>query len=382
MRLGVAVAALLWAANVSAEDLSAEQIFVEALPAPGPHWLLVNDAVYAMTDTRAYLFDADTGSMLGMLSTGAWRNAMEFGPGFSAIYSPETYYSRGSRGVRTDVVTVYDTVTLDVTGEFVIPPRRAAGLPMRAYSGISDNGQFVYVANMTPKTSVTVVEVASGHVTEIETAGCTLTYPAGNRTFLMLCGNGTAQRITLDANGHAESRAFTRVFFDPEADPLTEKAARYRDTWLFVSFDGHVHPVRVRRDRASVRRRFSLLSEEERAAGWRVGGMQFTAVHEASGRLFVIVHKTDPAEGDGAGTHKDPGSQVWVYDIGKRRKIAEFTLLAPAGAISVSADEAPLLYAADANVPAVMVYSADSGAHLRVIEGPPFNPGILQAIVP
>ncbi len=364
------------AVGATAQDLAPEQLFVETLGEPGPHWVLVNDPVYAMTDTRAYLFDADNGAMLGMISTGAWRSAVEFAPGFAAIYSPETYYSRGTRGTRTDVLTIYDTVTLDVTGEIVIPPKRGAGMPIRAYSGISDDGRFVYIANMTPATSISVVDVKTKHVHEIATAGCALTYPVGNRTFLMLCGNGTVQRVTLDANGHLESRAHTRPFFDPESDPLTEKAARFGDTWLFVSFDGQVHPVRVRNDRASPQRGFSLFSEAERNVGWRVGGLQFTAVHEASGRLFVIVHQ---GEVDG---HKDPGEHVWVYDIAKRTKIAELALVAPAKSIAVSADDAPLLYAVEGATPALLVYDATTGEHQRTIEGPPFNPGLLQPIVP
>ena len=43
------------------------------------------DWLRAMADTRAYLFDAGSGTMLGMISTGAWRNAVEFAPAFAAI---------------------------------------------------------------------------------------------------------------------------------------------------------------------------------------------------------------------------------------------------------------------------------------------------------
>lgn len=372
----VGVALLLVGASARAAEFAPERLEVAALGAPGPHWVLVNDPVYALVDTRAYLFDADSGKMLGMLSTGAWRNAVEFAPGFAAIYSPETYYSRGTRGERTDVVSIYDPRNLDVVGEIVIPPKRAAGLAHRAYSGISDDGRFVYVANMTPKTSISVVDIARGQVDEIETAGCALTYPVGNRTVLTLCGNGTLQRITVDDSGHLASRAATGAFFDPERDPVTEKAVRHGDTWLFVTFAGIVHPVEVRGDRADVGKSFSLFTDAERAAGWKVGGLQFTAVHEASHRLFVIVHQGGPD------THKAPGKQVWVYDLGTRGKVGEIALGEPASAIAVSADEAPLLYAADGETPALFVYDALGGAQLRVIEGPPFNPGILQAVVP
>src|SRR5947207_169195 len=36
------------------------------------------------------------------------------------VYVAETFYSRGTRGVRTDVVTIYDTRTLTPTGEIVL----------------------------------------------------------------------------------------------------------------------------------------------------------------------------------------------------------------------------------------------------------------------
>ena len=44
-------------------------------------------------DSKIYLIDADRNHMLGMLSAGGWRNAVEYSPDFSTIYSRETYYS-------------------------------------------------------------------------------------------------------------------------------------------------------------------------------------------------------------------------------------------------------------------------------------------------
>ncbi len=76
---------------------SAEQSFSEKLGAPKPHWFFVYDVNFlGYLDSKVYLFDGDTGSMLGMLSTGAFGNAVEFAPDFSAIYVPEMYHSRGT----------------------------------------------------------------------------------------------------------------------------------------------------------------------------------------------------------------------------------------------------------------------------------------------
>ena len=68
-------------------------------------------------DSKVYLIDADRNHMLGMLSAGGWRNAVEYSPDFSTIYSPETYYDRGTRGRRTDVLSFYDVATLSFLDE-------------------------------------------------------------------------------------------------------------------------------------------------------------------------------------------------------------------------------------------------------------------------
>jgi methylamine dehydrogenase heavy chain len=71
-------------------------------------------------------------------------------PDFATIYSPETYYARGTRGRRTDVLSFYDVATLSPIDEVKIPPKRGSGATHRTYSGRSDDGRFVYVFNMTP----------------------------------------------------------------------------------------------------------------------------------------------------------------------------------------------------------------------------------------
>ncbi|HET6473105.1 MAG TPA: amine dehydrogenase large subunit, partial [Pseudomonadales bacterium] len=130
--------------------LQPERATAEKLGPPKPHWFFVYDSNFlGYLDSKVYLFDGDTGSMLGMLSTGTWGNAVEFAPNFSAIYVPEMYYSRGSRGDRTDIVAIYDTTELKNVGEVIIPAKRATGVPHRAYQGLSDDGRFMYVDNMT-----------------------------------------------------------------------------------------------------------------------------------------------------------------------------------------------------------------------------------------
>ena len=95
--------------GIAADSLEAEQIYVQKLTDPQSNWLVVNDPNFlGNMDSKVLLMDVDSSRMLGMLSTGAWRNAVEFSPNRDLVYSPETYYSRGTRGERVDVVTIYE----------------------------------------------------------------------------------------------------------------------------------------------------------------------------------------------------------------------------------------------------------------------------------
>src|SRR5881628_1454779 len=100
------------------------------LPAePGHHWFWMSDVVLH----RTALFDADSASLLGTISSGSagvgFVISPLFAPDHREIYLPESYFARGVRGERTDVVTVYDAATLRPLDEIVIPPKRAEYFP-------------------------------------------------------------------------------------------------------------------------------------------------------------------------------------------------------------------------------------------------------------
>ena len=81
--------------KTSIAPLQPETIYVQRLQQPSPHWLILNDPNFSGNmDSKIYVVDADRNHMLGMLSAGGWRNAVEYSPDFSTIYSPETYYTR------------------------------------------------------------------------------------------------------------------------------------------------------------------------------------------------------------------------------------------------------------------------------------------------
>lgn len=310
-----------WAALAGAE-LAVEPVGqVERLPSPpGAHWIVVSDILLR----RAAVLDLDRGEFLGMLSTGYMSQTGAFPLGRSEFYWPETHYSRGVRGERTDVVTIYDTANLAPVSEVEIPPRRATNVLVSANVALSDDERFMAIHNMTPATSLSIVDLAERRLAaEIAIPGCALVYAAGDRRFFSLCGDGSWLAITLDERGEEQGRRRGRPFFEPERDPVTEKAVRWGDTWVFVSFDGVVHPLDVSGEQIEPGEPWSLLTEPERADAWRIGGMQHLAVHQRTGRLYSLMHQGGPD------THKEPGHEIWIYDLARRERLQRLELSHP-----------------------------------------------------
>jgi methylamine dehydrogenase heavy chain len=230
-------------ADLPSESEQGPRVATLAVPA-SKHWVWVNDFVFPhMADGMAYLIDGDTGAYLGTLSTGYSFAHVLLSRDSKIIYSPETYFSRGTRGTRTDVVTLYDAGTLKVAGEIAIPPKRSSNLPMIANAVLTDDDRFLLIYNFNPAQSVTVVDTKfRKFVREIETPGCALVYPTGARSFFSVCGDGSLSLVALDDTGGAHQTR-TQPLFDMAADPVTEKAVRIGDLWYFVSFAGRIYPL-------------------------------------------------------------------------------------------------------------------------------------------
>lgn len=360
-----AIATLSPCMAVAGPPLANEAATVQTLPsAPSPHWVWVNDiAFFNMPDGRATLVDGDKGTVLGMLSTGYGYVGVVIPKDHQAIYSPESYYSRGTRGVRTDVVTLYDPRRLSPMQEVPIPPKRAAILSTSSAAALTDDDRFLLIYNFTPAQSVTVVDTrARKFVGEISTPGCALVYPTGPRSFFSICGDGALLEVSLDDAGRAVSVRRTAKLFDSQRDPVAEGGVRVGDTWWFTSFNGTVYPLESTSRGVRVGQRWPLFSASEQAQGWRTGGLQYLAVYRRSGLLYVVVHQ------GGLATHKDPGKEVWVYDLKSRRRVQRITLRQEAGSILVTQDGNPLLFTCFLGSGALQVYDARTGRYLRTVE--------------
>ncbi len=130
--------------------------------------------------------------------------------------------------------------------------------------------------------------------------------------------------------------------------------------WLFFTFSGEVHQISGIAGKAPARRAKWALTDAS-TAGWRPGGTQPFAYHAASGRLFALMHE------GGVNTHKDPGTEVWVYDVKSRKLTQRLKLATPATSIAVSGDDHPLLYTVITDVEDLVIYNAQSGEKLHSV---------------
>ena len=378
---------------------------VERLPQPfQAHWVWVSDLVLE----RAALIDLDTGRFLGMINGGYGTVMPVFPSRRPEIYLASTYYTRRTHGERNDVLEIYDAPTLAFSTEIALPPKRATNAVALGHTALSDDDRFVAIYNWTTGQSLSIVDAEQRRfAADIPTPGCSLAYAAGPRRFFSICGDGTLLSVRLDDDGHEIERTATSKFFDPQTDPVTEKAVRAGDQWLFVSFEGQVHPVDVSGTALRFAEPWSLVTAADRAENWRIGGIQHSAVHERTGRFYVLMHRGGPD------THKDAGNEVWIYDIASHRRLQRLKLrnpgvtiygfplefgrnwpwplnrlsgalldtFAPAvvSSIQVTQDAAPLLFTSAQFSGALGVYDALSGAFLRRVQPTGWTSDVLMA---
>jgi methylamine dehydrogenase heavy chain len=270
------------------------------------------------------------------------------------------------------VVTIYDATRLQPVEEIEIPPKRASVMPMPGAQALTDDDRFLLIYNFTPSQSVSVVDMHSRKfVGEVEIAGCALVYPTGPRRFFSICGDGALLETTLTDAGTLAHRERTAPFIDVLNDPLSEKGVRRGDTWLFASFEGVLHPLRTVAAGVQPQPTWPLFTPQELAQHWRTGGLQHLALHEASGRLFAIVHQ------GGTETHKDLGEQIWVFDLASHKKVQTIATRNKVGSIQVSQDSAPLLFACSIESNRLDIYDATSGKFLRTVESLGQTPTLL-----
>lgn len=367
MRAIILTTALLLFATGGEAQVAPETIREEALPVPQDSWFLLK------TWDAAYLFDSNSGDMQGSLTVSWYTPAVEPNIPRNEFYAAESFYSRGVRGDRADVLTIFDLTSLSAIAEVVLPPKTTP-LWLRNYIGLLGDDRHVVVFNMTPAQSVSVVDIVDREFAgEISTPGCALILPVDDRSFLMICGDGSVQLIRLDDNGSEAARSRSKPFFSVDEDPVFDQVARTDTGWLLLSHEGLVIHLTVSGDDIRLDKPWSMLNTEDVAESWRPGGRQVTGFHRGSRVLYVLMHK------GGIDTHYQSGEEAWLFDVDRRKRIGRVKLRVAADAIQSTQEAAPKMLVINTDGQ-VDIYDGQLLRHLRTIVEPAAKPLYLQTL--
>jgi methylamine dehydrogenase heavy chain len=280
------------------------------------------------------------------------------------IYVADTVWSRGVRGTRTDFITIYDSQTWNPVGEILLPgAKRALITAMEGLFAFTDDQRMALVFDFTPASSVTVVDLVKRKpLGDIEIPGCSLVYPSGSRGFSTLCSSGTLLTVRLDAYGAVAGRSESKAFNPLDTDPLFTASATVGGVRYFPSLHGRVQPIDMRNDDVQVLPDWPLVTAAERAADWRPSGWQLIT-GDGQKLLYVVMQP-----GAHEGTHKDPGTEVWVFNAAAKARVKRLRLVRPGSSISLTHGTEPLLLVQAGE--RLDVYDPQSGSLVRSMDLP------------
>lgn len=339
-------------------------------------WVFVQDLHFnSLPDGRAAIVDVGipNNNLRGQIPVAQFGNLLP-STTRGEIYVGETFYSRLTRGERTDVITIWDTKTLTPKGEVVLPGgKRGLFVTLRNALQLTNDEKWALVFNFTPGSSVTVVDLAARKIlSDIDLPGCSLVYPTGTRGFTSLCADGTMTSIALDAAGKAGPAVTSETFNTIDDDPLFMTPAMVGRTGWFASFKGNLRAIDFSGAAAKDLGGFALPRQDGGEPEWRPGGWQVISADKA-GLLYVLMN---PKSGEGS--HKDGGTEAWVVDPKAKALVRRIALKNHSISIEATQQDKPLLVASRADG-SLDVYDAATGAFVRTIVSVVHDPMTMTA---
>ncbi len=366
-------------AAVALAELPVETVpKVEALPAKYPDsWIFAHDFNFnTLIAGKIILVDtaAETREYKGAIDATQFASFVASSKNNSELYVGDTFYSRSTSGVRTDVISIYDKATLNKTGEILLPKNNRAQIVASKYLlRLIDRDRFLLVFNFTPAASVTVIDTRKRMITaEISLPGCSLIYPTGKRGFSSLCGDGSFFTVQLNRKGEPTRRSSSASFFSVDEDPVFDKPVYIGMTAYFVSFKSKVYEVNMSGNEPEVKGSWSLVNEAQASQNWRPSGWQI-ATGDDDELVYVVM-----SENGYDGSHKYGGEEVWVVNVNDRKLIQRIPMQTPAFSIELTSGSNPLLIVTNVNM-LMDVYDLDGKLQRTLSLGDTATPIALHA---
>lgn len=301
------------------------------------------------------------------------------------LYVVETFYARGHRGERTDVISIYDKASLNQIGEIVLPGgKRAQTLTEKGAFQLSADERFGYVFNFTPASSVTIVDLVKRKIVgDVDIPGCVHAFALKAGGFASLCGNGGVVSTKLDANGKATGQTMSEPFQDIDKAPMFTRPAIVDGVAYFPTYDGRIQPIDFNGDEAVIGEAWPIVANDAAAApkkkSWRdripgfgkqdhsgdkrlPSGWQLMTSDDA-GHLYVLMRRTETID-----DHDTGGDEVFVIDPKSRNIVNKIRLRGESQLIEVTGGADPYLVALNLDM-SLDVLKASNGEFVRRIGG-------------
>lgn len=341
----IAVSALALLASAGAARASDplppdQELEAVTLSAPKPSWVFVERGFVVPGNA---IYDTDTGKMLGLVEASTLSD-LALDPAGKAYYVSESIWTKGWRGTRQDMITVYDSATLKLKTEITIPGRILIG-GRKFNFVIADEGKTAYVYNLDPASSVNMVDLAKGKfVKKIELPGCASLMPVTGVGFSALCSDGSL--ATVKTAGAKPEITRSAPFFSATNDPIFDNFGYdgAKQQAVFLTYTGQVYTAKLGAT-PTISEPFSI----QAAAGvspadtkpldvhWYPGARQGLAYHLGTGHAFVLMHMGE------YWTHKEAGTEVWELDVAAKKVVRRIPLEHPASAIAITQETNPKL---------------------------------------
>lgn len=317
-----------------------ETATVATLPAPSPKWFYVRGG---FDSAGTQIVDSTTGKMVGMVDTSR-SSDMAIDPAGKFYYVSETIWSKGNRGTRQDLLTIYDANSLKLQTEVTFPGRLIIGAQVNNFA-LSEDGKSAYIFNLTPAASVNIVDLVKRKFSRnVELPGCAglMPIPEG---LVSVCSDGSLASLNLSGSKAEITRS--APFFHATNDPVFD-AFNYsikRKEAVFISYTGLIYTAKIGL-KPEIAAPFSIQAAAGLRPGdtkpldvnWLPGGRQLTAWHHASNHLYVLMHMGE------FWTQKDPGEEIWDVDLSTKKVVKRFPLEDHIDNIAVTQGDKPKLF--------------------------------------
>ena len=327
-------------------------VLTDLYPSPLPsEEMLVTDTIKNVNKGFVYAHDMNFGSLitgriviLDMLAknrnfkgqiNSAQFAAFTHSASRSELYVAETFYSRGVRGDRTDIMAIYDANSLMLEDEIILPNNnRGLNVVQKGNFRISQDESLAFIFTFTPASGVIVVDLNRRRVVnEISIPGCSMVYPFRDRGFAMLCGDGTLVSYDLNGDGKVISEHTTDAFHDIDNHPMFVASARVGDVMYWPTFSGQL----ISMDFGSTSPELLDKWDFAKGSGYLPSGWQLITA-DKNGQLYVLM-----LEGAGNGDHKHGSDEVWELDPVTKRVVRKIKLNSGAFSIEALKTDNPIL---------------------------------------